>query len=148
MDLTKGQPSKRTLAKQAKGKQRVALNALLGNDKDEYRALADARELPAGRNTVLPLHVLRGAKRDERMGRKGRGCQTVSIILDIGLKPLDACLPGWYARGTRHDAGLNGQKVKPQSFTRRLTRSVTALSASVAAPSLSSPNLSAFVPPS
>ena len=40
MDLTKGQPSKRTLAKQAKGKQRVALNALLGNDKDEYRALA------------------------------------------------------------------------------------------------------------
>ena len=40
MDLTKGQPSKRTLAKQAKGKQRVALNVLLGNDKDEHREIA------------------------------------------------------------------------------------------------------------
>ena len=40
MDLTKGQPNKRTLAKQAKGKQRVALNVLLGNDKDEYREVA------------------------------------------------------------------------------------------------------------
>ena len=37
---SKGQPSKRTLAKQAKGRQQVALNALLGNDKDEYRELA------------------------------------------------------------------------------------------------------------
>ena len=40
MEQTKGLPSKRTLAKQAKGKKTVALNVLLGNDKDEYRELA------------------------------------------------------------------------------------------------------------
>ena len=40
MEQTKGLPSKRTLAKQAKGKQRVALNVLLGHSKDEYRELA------------------------------------------------------------------------------------------------------------
>ena len=36
----KGQPSKRTLAKQAKGKKTVALNVLLGHSKDEYREIA------------------------------------------------------------------------------------------------------------
>ena len=75
----KGLPSKRTLAKQAKGKKTVALNVLLGHSKDEYREIA--------------CQQVGLAYRRVRAGKAHPGCPVRMDRFD--LAPDSEFLPTW-----------------------------------------------------
>ena len=75
----KGLPSKRTLAKQAKGKERVALNVLLGSDKD------DALEIACHETGM-----------EYRRVRAGKAHPGKPVRMDrYDLAPDSAFLPSW-----------------------------------------------------